>query len=158
MTRAVIAVGANLGDRKSTVAHAVREIAELDDVHLVAVSAFIETPALTPHGVDESKPPYLNGVILVDTELDPVELLDHLNAIEDHHGRVRTEHWGNRTLDLDLIDFGGQRRMTERLTLPHPHAHEREFVLAPWLEVDPDAELPGRGRVEFVLAKLRGHL
>lgn len=158
MTRAVIAVGANLGDRKATITHAVRELAELDDVHLVAVSSFHETAAVTPDGVDEDKPPYLNGVILIDTELDPDVLLDHLGAIEDHHGRVRTEHWGDRTLDLDIVDFGGQRRNTPRLVLPHPHAHEREFVLAPWLEVDPDAELPGRGRVEFVLAKLRGHL
>ena len=147
MTRAVIAYGANLGDREATIASATRSVAELPGVQLVAVSPVYETAAITDDGVDHDAPGYLNGVIVIETTIEPLALLDALQAIEAEHGRVRTTHWGDRTLDLDLIDYGGQVSADARLVLPHPRAHERAFVLQPWLDVDPDAVLAGRGPV-----------
>ena len=147
MSRAVIAFGANLGDREATIASATRTLAESPGVELVAVSPVYETAAVTDSGVDPEAPGYLNGVLVVETALAPLDLLDLLQAIETAHGRVRTTHWGDRTLDLDLIDVDGMQVVTERLTLPHPRAWERAFVLQPWLDVDPDAVLAGRGPV-----------
>ena len=147
MTRAVIAFGANLGDREATIASATRALAETDGVTLVAVSPVYETPAIKETGVDRDAPGYLNGVLIVDTILEPLELLDALQAVEAEHGRVRAEHWGDRTLDLDLIDVDGRILDDARLELPHPRAWQRAFVLQPWLDVDPDAVLAGRGPV-----------
>ncbi|MCD2441570.1 2-amino-4-hydroxy-6-hydroxymethyldihydropteridine diphosphokinase [Agromyces sp. SYSU K20354] len=147
MTRAVIAFGANLGDREATIAAAVRELVGSDGVELVAVSPVYESAAIKTTGVDPTAPAYLNGVVVVETTLDPHALLDLLQGFEHEHGRVRDERWGDRTLDLDLIDFGGRRLVDERLELPHPRAWQRAFVLQPWLDVDPDAVLAGRGPV-----------
>jgi 2-amino-4-hydroxy-6-hydroxymethyldihydropteridine diphosphokinase len=147
MTRAVIAFGANLGDREATIASATRAIAETTGISLVAVSPVYETPAIKDSGVDHEAPGYLNGVIVVETSLAPHALLDVLQAVEASHGRVRAEHWGDRTLDLDLIDVAGVELADERLVLPHPRARQRAFVLQPWLDVDPAAELTGHGRV-----------
>ena len=147
MTRAVIAFGANLGDREATIAAATRELAGSDRVELVAVSPVYETAAQKTTGVDPTAPGYLNGVIIIETSLDPHALLDLLQRIEVEHGRVRDERWGDRTLDLDLIDFGGRELADERLVLPHPRAWQRAFVLQPWLDIDPDAVLAGRGSV-----------
>lgn len=147
MSRAVIAFGANLGDREGTIGSAVRALAETPGVQLTAVSPVYETPAIKDSGVDRDAPGYLNGVVVVETALEPHALLDVLQEIEAQHGRVRDEHWGDRTLDLDLIDFGGAVSSDERLELPHPRAWQRAFVLQPWLDVEPDAVLPGRGSV-----------
>ena len=100
-------------------------------------------------------PAYLNAVAIVTTRLAPSVLLGYLHAIEDRHGRERRERWGDRTLDLDLIAFGDVRSSDPRLVVPHPRAAERDFVLAPWLSLDPDAELPGVGRVDALLERLR---
>jgi 2-amino-4-hydroxy-6-hydroxymethyldihydropteridine diphosphokinase len=151
---AVIAVGANLGDRRATLLAAVRELASTDGVEVTAISAVIETPALRPEGVDPDAPAYLNAVVLVTTTLTPGDLLTVLNAIEQSNGRVRAERWGDRTLDLDIVDFAGITSSSERLTLPHPRAFERDFVLTPWLEVDPHAELPGHGSVAALVAAM----
>lgn len=145
---AVIALGANLGDRGRTLHSAVRDLAEADGVELLAISSLLENPALRPDGIDPTAPPYLNGVALVRTTLAPHELLALLLRIEGAHGRIRTGHWSDRTIDLDLIDYDHRVLDSETLTLPHPRAHERDFVLVPWLQLDPDAELPGRGRVD----------
>lgn len=153
---AVVAFGANLGDRRATVLAAVRDLASADGVELTAVSDSIETVALRPQGADPSAPAYLNGVVLLRTTLPPEQLLAVLHAIEARHGRVRAERWGDRTLDLDLIDYDGERRTDPELTLPHPRAAERDFVLRPWLQVAPDAVLPGAGRVADLLAGLEG--
>jgi 2-amino-4-hydroxy-6-hydroxymethyldihydropteridine diphosphokinase len=153
MTRAVIAFGANLGDREATIASASRAIAETAGITLVAVSPVYETPAIKDSGVDREAPGYLNGVLVVETSLEPHALLDVLQAVEASHGRVRTEHWGDRTLDLDLIDMAGVHVADERLVLPHPRAWERAFVLQPWLDVDPSAELTGRGSVAALRAE-----
>jgi 2-amino-4-hydroxy-6-hydroxymethyldihydropteridine diphosphokinase len=153
---AVVALGSNLGDREATLLAATRELADADGVDLIAVSSLHETVALKPDGPDESAPAYLNAVALIRTKLTPPELLALLHRIEAAHGRERTEHWGDRTLDLDLIDVAGIRHDAGGLTLPHPRAAEREFVLRPWLEVDPDAVLRGHGRVDKLLAGLAG--
>jgi 2-amino-4-hydroxy-6-hydroxymethyldihydropteridine diphosphokinase len=149
---AVIALGSNLGDRVVNLRAAVADIGALDGVRMVAASGLVESHALKPEGVDEAAPNYLNAVVLVSSALDPDELLTALNRIETEHGRVRAERWGDRTLDLDIIAFGSMTLDTERLTVPHPRVWERPFVVVPWLQVEPDAILPGRGRIDALPA------
>jgi 2-amino-4-hydroxy-6-hydroxymethyldihydropteridine diphosphokinase len=151
---AVIAVGSNLGDRTAMFNAAVRSLAEADGIEVTAISTPVESVAVRPGGEDADAPAYLNAVVLVRTRLAPHALLTLLHDIENENGRVRDERWGDRTLDLDLIDYAGMRSSTPDLTLPHPRAHERAFVLGPWAEVAPDAELPGLGRVVDLLAAL----
>ena len=153
--RAVVALGANLGDRDATLRAAVAALAETPGVTVSTPPCRSSRSALTLAGLDESKPAYLNGAALVETTLGPVELLDQLNRIEDEHGRVRLERWGDRTLDLDLVVHGDTVVDTPRLTLPHPRAAERSFVLEPWLQVDPEAVLPGAGPVRGILMGLQ---
>lgn len=150
----VLALGSNLGDRAATLARATRAIAELDGLDLVGVSPVFESAAVKPGGVDLDAPPYLNAVVTARYAGDPYTLLDAVNAIEQDLGRVRAERWGDRTVDIDIIVFGDLRQDDERLTLPHPRAGERDFVLVPWLQLDPDAVLPGRGRVDALLANI----
>ena len=152
---AVVALGANLGARAETLAAAVEELRALPLTTDVRVSTPIETVAVTLEGEDADAPRYLNAVALVQTRLAPTTLLRELHRIEADHGRVRREKWGDRTLDLDLIAYGDERIDQAHLTVPHPRAFEREFVLAPWLEIDPDAEISGRGRVADLLAAVR---
>ena len=151
---AVIAIGSNLGDRTATFQAAVRALAEADGVEVTAISTPIETVAVRPDGEDPDAPAYLNAVVLVRTTLAPRKLLGLLNDLEREHGRVRGERWGDRTLDLDIIDYAGMQSSSDDLTLPHPRAHERTFVLRPWAEVAPEAELPGHGRIADLLAEL----
>jgi 2-amino-4-hydroxy-6-hydroxymethyldihydropteridine diphosphokinase len=153
---AVVALGANLGSRAETLAAAVEELRLLPLTTDVRVSTAIETVAVTLAGEDVDAPRYLNAVALLRTRLAPATLLQELHRIEAEHGRVRRAKWGDRTLDLDLIAYGDARIDEQHLTVPHPRAHEREFVLAPWLQIDPDAEVPGRGRVDALLAAVRG--
>ena len=148
---AVIALGSNLGDRAATIREAMRELGELPGVAVVAESGLVETPALKTDGVDEDAPAYLNAIVLARTSLHPRALLEALHGIEAAHGRVRAERWGDRTLDLDIVSLGGYRMDDPKLTVPHPRAHERAFVLAPWLQVEPDAVLDGE-RVDALLA------
>ncbi len=151
MTRAVIAAGANLGDRAETIAAAIEQLGATDGVEVVAVSELVETVAIRSDGPDDTHPNYLNGVAIVDTTLSAASLLAVLHSIEDAHGRTRTERWGDRTLDLDLIVFGDLIE-DGNLVVPHPRAHERSFVLGPWLSLDPNAIIPGRGLVRDLLA------
>ena len=147
-------MGSNLGDRGEHLKSAAAEIGALEDVKLVAMSSVVESFAVTPSGVDASKPKYLNAVALVDTSLKPKELLVALQDVENRHGRVRVEKWGSRTLDLDIIDYGNQLKAGKTLTLPHPRAYQRGFVLVPWAQVDPQAILPGHGSVAELAADL----
>ena len=153
MTKAVLALGSNLGDRGATIVEAVKRLAQADGVEVTAASALTETVALTPHGPDPDAPGYLNGIVVVDTTLAPQALLALANQIEADLGRVRGERWADRTLDIDLIDVEAVVLNTPSLTLPHPRAAERSFVLAPWLSVDADAMLDG-SRVSDLLARL----
>lgn len=150
----LLAFGANLGDRGETIAEAQLEISRAVGIDRFRASPLRETIALTPNGPDPAAPRYLNGVATAETTLDPHELLDLLQRVEQQHGRVRDVRWGDRTLDIDLILYGGRVIKDERLTVPHPRAHERDFVLAPWLALDPDAVLMGHGRIAELLARI----
>lgn len=137
----VIALGANLGDAAARLDAAVDDLA--DDLDEVRRAPFVTTD---PVGGPE-QPRFTNSVVLATTALSPQALLARLHAVEARHGRVREVRWGARTLDLDLIQYGdpasGSDVVSEdpQLLLPHPRAHERGFVLAPWARVDPDARL-----------------
>lgn len=141
--RAVIALGSNLGDRGQTLARAVDALRALPGFTVAAVSPLVETD---PVGGPE-QPPYLNAVVVGHSQLGPEELLVELHRIENDHGRTREVHWGARTLDLDLVQFGTPGASDEvvsddpQLTLPHPRAGERSFVLVPWTQADATATL-----------------
>jgi 2-amino-4-hydroxy-6-hydroxymethyldihydropteridine diphosphokinase len=145
----VLALGSNLGDRLETLQGAVDALDDAPGVDFVAVSPVYET---APVGGPE-QPDYLNAVIVIDTALPAQLILDRAHGIEEVFGRVRGQAWGPRTLDVDVIVYGEETSDDPALTLPHPRAHERAFVLAPWHDVDPAAEIPGRGRVADLLQK-----
>ena len=149
MTPVVIALGSNQGDRQDILQGAVDAIVGLPGVRVTTVSPVYET---APVG-GPVQPDYLNAVVLAATTLPARDLLDRLHEIEAAFDRVRLVRWGPRTLDLDIIVFGAERSDNPELTLPHPRAHERAFVLAPWHDVDPDAALPGHGPVAELLAR-----
>ena len=148
----VVALGANLGDARATLESADRAVAGLPGMRVRAVSPLVETD---PVGGPE-QPVYLNAVLVGDTTLDPDDLLRRLHEIEADHGRTREVRWDARTLDLDLIQVGTPasgsevRREEPALTLPHPRAHERGFVLVPWSLADPAATIRADGQVRPV--------
>jgi len=150
--RSVLAIGSNLGDRLGSLQGAVNSLADTPEVWLTAVSPVYETE---PVGAPEGSKSFLNAVILIDTTLSARTLLDRALAIEDAFGRERTGTKGEpRTLDVDLIVVGDRRANDEDLKLPHPQAHERAFVLAPWHDVEPDAEIPDFGPVAKLLEQV----
>lgn len=144
----VLALGSNLGDRRDILQGCVDAIAGIPEVQLTAVSPVYET---VPVG-GPPQPDYLNAVLLARTTLPSRVLLDQLHQVEAAFSRVREVRWGPRTLDIDIITVDSEVCMDPALTLPHPRAHERAFVLAPWHDVDPDAVLAGHGAVADLLA------
>ncbi|GAA3028645.1 2-amino-4-hydroxy-6-hydroxymethyldihydropteridine diphosphokinase [Kitasatospora sp. NPDC006786] len=150
---AVVALGSNLGNRLDTLQGAVDALADTPGLRIKAVSAVYETEAV---GGPEEQPNYYNAVVVLRTSLPPRDLLERGNAIEDAFGRVRTVHWGPRTLDVDILAYEGVLSDDPQLLLPHPRSHERAFVLAPWLDAQPEAEVPGHGRVDALLTALGG--
>lgn len=142
-TPVVVALGANLGDAAVALKQSVADIASVPGIRVTAVSPLVETDPVG--GPDQ--PVYLNAVLLASATLAPGELLEALHAVEARHGRTRKVRWGARTLDLDLVEYGLPGTSSEVrsdhpvLTLPHPRAHERAFVLSPWVLVDPEALL-----------------
>jgi 2-amino-4-hydroxy-6-hydroxymethyldihydropteridine diphosphokinase len=150
--RCVLAIGSNLGDRLGSLQGAVNSLADTPEVWLTAVSPVYETE---PVDAPEDSKTFLNAVILIDTTLSARTLLDRALAIEDAFGRERSGVRGEpRTLDVDLVVVGDRRANDEDLVLPHPQAHERAFVLAPWHDVEPDAELPDFGPVAKLLEQV----
>lgn len=150
--RCVLAIGSNLGDRLGSLQGAVNSLADTPEVWLTAVSPVYETE---PVGAPPHSKNFLNAVVLIDTTLSAHTLLDRCLAIEDAFGRERTGTKGEpRTLDVDLIVVGDRRANDPDLVLPHPQAHERAFVLAPWHDVEPDAELPDHGAVKTLLEQV----
>ncbi len=144
----VIALGSNLGDRHENLSAALIEISKIAE--LLSVSKFYETaPVGGPY-----QPDYLNAVAIVAGEMTPTDLLLKLQKIENSAGRTREVRWGARTLDLDIIIAGDVQLESEFLTLPHPRAHERAFVLAPWAEIDPAAHIVGKGPITSLLSSL----
>jgi 2-amino-4-hydroxy-6-hydroxymethyldihydropteridine diphosphokinase len=147
--RAVISLGANLGNRLETLQGAIDALEDTPGVRVKAVSPVYETE---PWGVEPgSQPPYFNAVIVLKTTLPPSSLLERAHAVEEAFHRVRDERWGARTLDVDIVAYADVVSDDPQLTLPHPRAHERAFVLAPWHDLDPEAQLPGRGPVADLL-------
>lgn len=151
---AVLALGGNLGDRYQTIKSAIKALDATEGISVTAKSPLVESVALTEAGLDETKPAYLNGVVQITTTLKPKELLERIREIETEFGRIRVERWGSRTLDIDIIVMGDELRSTKTLTIPHPRAFERSFVLVPWSMLDSDAILPGHGRVAELAAPL----
>ena len=147
---AYVGLGANLGDREGTIRRAVKLLGAADGVEVLSVSTLRETE---PWGPVE-QPPYLNGAVELETALGPRALLELLLDVERRLGRVRTERWGPRTIDLDLLLHGDGVVEAPGLTLPHPRLHERRFALEPLAELAPDAVVPGRGTVSALLAAL----
>jgi 2-amino-4-hydroxy-6-hydroxymethyldihydropteridine diphosphokinase len=149
--RAFVGLGANLGDRDAALRRAVELLGEHDGVDVVAVSAVRETE---PVGVLD-QPRFLNAACAVDTTLAPRALLDVLLDVERALGRVRgAERYGPRTIDLDLLVYGGEVVDEPGLVVPHPRLHERRFALEPLLDLDPGLVVPGRGRVDDLLDAL----
>ncbi len=148
--RAVLALGANLGERFAMLQGAVDALKDTPDVFVTAVSPVYESePVDAPEGSND----YLNAVVLVDTTLSAARLMDRALAIEDAFERERSDlKNAPRTLDVDLIVVGDRRSETSYLRLPHPLAHERAFVLQPWVDVEADAVFPGRGPIADLLA------
>lgn len=150
--RCVISLGSNLGDRLEHLQQAVNAVLEAPGINGVHVSPVYET---APVGGPEQDD-YLNAILVVDTVLSCRVLLERAKSVEGALGRVRGERWGARVIDVDLVDYAGEKSDEQDLLLPHPRAHERAFVLAPWYDVDPDAEIVGHGPVGDLLAGLRG--
>lgn len=145
--KAIVALGSNLGDRLNFLQSAVNEINSLPEVHISKISRVYET--LPIGGPEQGN--YLNAVISLNTELEADELLLKLLHIELNLGRQREIAWGPRTIDLDLIWFEDQTINLENLILPHPRAHERCFVIKPWLEIEPDARIGNTEIKEFLI-------
>lgn len=147
--KAVVALGANIGNPEEQLNLAVAMLRESTD--LISVSSFHLTKAV---GGPE-QPNYLNAVCILESELPAMELLSLLHGVEKSLGRERVEHWGPRTIDLDLIQYGGILSSAQELTLPHPRAYERRFVLEPWAEIEPNATLLTHGRISDLLEQLK---
>ncbi|MGI5427632.1 2-amino-4-hydroxy-6-hydroxymethyldihydropteridine diphosphokinase [Streptomyces sp. CA-179760] len=146
---AVVALGSNLGNRLETLQGAVDALEDTPGLRIKGVSPVYETE---PWGVEPgSQPAYFNAVVVLKTTLPPSSLLERAHAVEEAFHRVRDEHWGPRTLDVDIVSYADVVTDDPQLTLPHPRAHERAFVLAPWHDLDPEAQLPGRGQVAGLL-------
>jgi 2-amino-4-hydroxy-6-hydroxymethyldihydropteridine diphosphokinase len=138
--KAIVALGSNLGDRFDYLQKALSEINEISDTEVLDISNVYET--LPVGGPEQGN--YLNAVISVNTDFSAKEFLLKLLLIELNLGRERTTNWGPRTIDLDLIWFDNQKVESENLTLPHPRAHERCFVIKPWSEIDAESTLNGK--------------
>ena len=149
---AYVGLGANLGDTVATLRAALAGLGALPGTRLVRTSRFYRTPAW---GV-EAQPDFVNAVAALDTVLPPRELLEHLFAIERQHGRDRSreQRWGPRRLDLDLLLYADALVDEPGLQVPHPQLHRRGFVLVPLLEIAPDLEIPGHGRVRNAVSAL----
>jgi 2-amino-4-hydroxy-6-hydroxymethyldihydropteridine diphosphokinase len=148
---AYIGVGANLGDREATMRSALAALDATTGVRVVAVSSFVETE---PVGYLD-QPRFLNAAAAVETELDARGLLDALLSVERELGRTRDgPRYGPRTIDLDLLLFGDERLDEQGLTVPHPRLHERQFVLDPLAELDPELAVPGVGPLESLRRNL----
>jgi 2-amino-4-hydroxy-6-hydroxymethyldihydropteridine diphosphokinase len=147
MTDAYIGLGSNLDDPEKQLRKAVSSLQQLPDTTIVRVSSFYQTKPVGP----EDQPDYINAVALLKTGLTARQLLEHMQAIENSHGRIRDLRWGSRTLDLDLLLYGSDIINDDDLTVPHPEMHKRGFVLFPLYEIAPDISIPGHGSATELL-------
>jgi len=146
--KAVISLGANIGNPKAQMDIAVALLREALEV--TAISEYFSTKPVS----DIEQPDYLNAICIAESELPALDLLAVLHGIEKSLGRERLERWGPRTIDLDLIQYGSLLSSADELTLPHPRAHERRFVLEPWHSIDPEAILLTHGKISELLEQL----
>jgi 2-amino-4-hydroxy-6-hydroxymethyldihydropteridine diphosphokinase len=147
VSRAVLSLGSNLGDRRRHLSEAVRTLGTA----VVTVSSMYRTPPWGPVPQDD----YYNLVVITSSvDVDAYGWLDRCRELERSAGRVRDIRWGPRTLDADVVVVDGVVSVDPDLVLPHPRAYERAFVLVPWAEIEPDAELPGHGPIAGLLADL----
>jgi 2-amino-4-hydroxy-6-hydroxymethyldihydropteridine diphosphokinase len=149
---AYVGIGSNQGNARANVLAAFDELARLPDTYVSARSALYRSAPVDAPG----QPDYVNAVAALDTELSAAQLFGALQDIEQRHGRERPYPNAPRTLDLDLLTYGDMVLTSPMLTLPHPRMHQRAFVLQPLLELDPRAEVPGRGRAAELLAACAG--
>jgi len=141
-----IGLGSNLGDSRQILAEAVQKLATLGQVK---TSNLYQSPPMGP----QDQPNYLNAVVQLNTDLAALSLLDRLQAFEQDAGRVRLRHWGERTLDLDLLIYGNEQIHNERLTVPHVGVLERDFVLIPLLDIDPEIQVHGHRLKDLDIVK-----
>jgi 2-amino-4-hydroxy-6-hydroxymethyldihydropteridine diphosphokinase len=155
---AVLALGSNLGDRGETIHSAIEQLGAHPKIRVLEKSPLVESIAVTESGLDESKPNYLNGVVKIATKLSPKKLLEATSQIELAHGRVRERRWESRSLDIDIITYENKKQESKNLTLPHPRAHERAFVLVPWSLMDGEAQLVGFGKVSDLAEPIKNQV
>jgi 2-amino-4-hydroxy-6-hydroxymethyldihydropteridine diphosphokinase len=144
---AYIGLGSNLENPLQQIKTAINDLQSLADITIVSVSSLYQSPPMGP----ADQPDYINAVLSLETMLPPHQLLDALQSVEQLHGRVRKRHWGERTLDLDILLYGDQILDDERLKIPHPGLPERAFVLYPLAEIAPEVEIPGIGALQEIL-------
>jgi len=149
MAQAYIGLGSNLDNPRAQVEQAFTELAMIPRTTLLARSALYRSRAVGPG----EQPDYINAAAHIQTELSPTELLDHLQAIEQAHQRVRIEHWGPRTLDLDILLIDQEVIASERLKVPHPYLTQRNFVLYPLADITPSLELPDGSQLADLLSR-----
>jgi 2-amino-4-hydroxy-6-hydroxymethyldihydropteridine diphosphokinase len=142
-----VGLGSNLDNPESQVKTAIEALAGLPQTRLQARSSLYRSAPMGP----QHQPDYVNAVVQLRTGLEPEALLDQLQGIEREQGRVRAQHWGPRTLDLDILLYGQGVVATERLKIPHPGIAERSFVLYPLAGINGQLEIPGLGRVQSLL-------
>ncbi len=145
--RAFIGLGSNLANPAVQVQTAIADIEKLVAVQLINCSSLYKSPPMGP----QDQPDYINAVVEIETDLSAHDLLDHLQMIELQHGRVRQRHWGERTLDLDLLVFGDSRINDARLQVPHPGIAQRSFVLYPLAEIAPELVISDLGEINTLL-------
>ena len=156
MAEAFIGLGSNLSgesqgthrDPKQQIHYALKKISQHPEISILGISSLYQTTAIGPG----NQPDYINAAAMIETSLAPNVLLDFMQLIEHQQGRVREQRWGARTLDLDLLIYDQLMKSTTRLTLPHPRAYERAFVLAPLADLDADLIIPNHGKVTDLLA------
>lgn len=145
--RTVLSLGSNLGDRLDNLQGAIDALFDAPGLDFVAISPVYETKPVGGPEQDD----FLNVVIVANSRLAPESLLERVLGIEEAMDRTRAVRWGPRTLDIDIVTMGELTSQVPELLLPHPRAHERAFVLAPWFDLEPDASLPGQGRITDLL-------
>ena len=144
-----IGLGSNLDDPEQQLRKAIIAINELDDVTVMCDSGLFRSKAMTLN--NEQQPDYFNMVLKLETQINPHELLDGLQAIENNQGRVREHRWGSRTLDLDILLYDDLQLNDQRLTIPHPGMSERAFVLYPLRRIETELDIPGLGKLSDLL-------
>ncbi len=148
MTIAYIGLGSNMESPRQHIISAIQSLGEIQSTRMISSSTLYKSKPVGPQNQND----FINAVVKLDTDLEAIELLDCLQAIENEHGRVRNEHWGPRTLDLDILMFGNKIIQNDRLTVPHPEITNRSFVLVPLAEIESACVIPEKGLVSDLLS------